>query len=209
MWSVKIFPNGMFCGSNEEIFDSFILFIVISKLISNAKKNNLMNEKLIIDENFPEILNLFYNNEVYLVEEKINYDEIISEGGNKYRFLNIISHNNEGMLTSEQKDFFFKMINAIRTDKITMDADGYSMINVYNYKGLTWQNIEKLYSPKYCVFWGVNPEVFKLTCKLYGGLLHNGCKIIFVDNMTKISNDVVLKRNLWNLIQRLFGMNKA
>jgi hypothetical protein len=111
-----------------------------------------MDEKLIIPENFPELINLFVGEEFYIVKELVNYDSIEHEGGNKYRFLHIMNHHDEKIIPEAQRDFFFKMINAIRTDKVFMDADGFAVININNYESLTWKNVEKLFSPKCCIF---------------------------------------------------------
>ncbi len=165
-----------------------------------------MDEKLIIPEKFPELINLFVGDEFYIIKEKVDYDEIISEGGNKYRFLHIMMHNDEKLIPEEQRDFFFKMINAVRTDKVFMDADGFAVINIKNYEGLTWKNIEKLFSPKCCIFWGVDPLTMDLVCRKYNGLVHNDCKIIFVDDIKTVSENDELKRKLWALVKRLFGM---
>ncbi len=165
-----------------------------------------MDEKLIIPENFPELINLFIGDEFYLVKEQVDYDEIASEGGNKYRFLNIMHHSGDKLIPEEQRDFFFKMANAIRTDKVTMDADGFSVINTKDYEGLTWKNIERIFSPKCCIFWGVNPFSMDLVCRKYNGLMANDCKIIYVDDIKTVSEDAELKRQLWHLVKRMFGM---
>src|SRR5688572_17058655 len=99
-----------------------------------------MEEKLIIPENFPELINLFVGDEFYMVKEIVNYDTVKSEGGNKYRFLHIMRHDEAGLIPEAQRDFFFKMVNAIRTDKVSMDADGFAVINITDYPGLTWKN---------------------------------------------------------------------
>ncbi|MEZ4804012.1 MAG: hypothetical protein R2852_00595 [Bacteroidia bacterium] len=112
-----------------------------------------MNDNLIIPENNPEDINMFYGDELYLIEESQWYEDIPSEGGNKYRFLNIVSHSDSEIIPEKHRDMFFRMINAIQTDRIKMDADGFAVINVQNYRGLKWNNIEKNFSPKYCVFW--------------------------------------------------------
>lgn len=165
-----------------------------------------MDEKLIIPENFPELINLFVGEEFYIVKERVNYDSIDHEGGNKYRFLHIMSHSEEKLIPEAQRDFFFKMINAIRTDKVFMDADGFAVINIKNYEGLTWKNVEKIFSPKCCIFWGVDPLAMDLVCRKYNGLVHNDCKIIFVDDIKTISESDELKRKLWGLVKRLFGI---
>lgn len=165
-----------------------------------------MDEKLIISENFPEFVNLFVGEEFYFVREKVNYKTIASEGGNKYRFLNIMNHHEDHLIPAEQRDFFFKMINAIRTDKVSMDADGFAVINIRDYEGLTWKNIETLFSPKTCIFWGVDPYSMEIVCKKYSGVLHNECKIVYVDDIRTVSKDAELKPKLWHLVKRLFGM---
>lgn len=151
-------------------------------------------------------MSMFIGEELYLINEPKWYEEIQSLGGNKYRFLNIVSHNHEEIIPPAQKDFFFRMTNAIQTERIKMDADGFAIINIFEYPGLKWNNIEKLFSPKFCVFWGVDPHSFDIACKFNSGALINDCKIIYVDSMDKIESDMNLKKNLWYLIQRMFGM---
>lgn len=165
-----------------------------------------MDEKLIIPENFPELINLFVGEEFYVIKDKVNYKNIASEGGNKYRFLHIMSHEDAHLIPEEQRDFFFKMINAIRTDKVSMDADGFAVINIRDYPGLTWNNIDQLFSPKCCIFWGVDPFSMEIVCKKYGGVVHNECKIVYVDDIQTISTNAELKPKLWHLVKRLFGM---
>ncbi len=167
-----------------------------------------MNENLIISENYPEHINLFLGEELYIINEPKWYESIPSEGGNKYRFLNIVSHPHEEMIPPEQKDFFFRMTNAIQTDRIKMDADGFCVINIQDYKGLKWKNIVHLFSPKYCIFWGVDPHAMDVSCKFNGGAVIDDCKIIYVDSMDKIEKDVNAKKVLWSFIQRMFGMVK-
>lgn len=165
-----------------------------------------MNQNLIISENYPELVSMFLGDELYLVNEPKWYEELASEGGNKYRFLNIVSHGNEEIIPPAQKDFFFRMANAIQTDRIKMDADGFCVVNAQNYKGLKWNNLVHLFSPKYCIFWGVDPHSMDVNCKFNGGALLDDCKIIYVDSMDKIETDLTAKKMLWSMIQRMFGM---
>jgi len=167
-----------------------------------------MNEKLILSEEFPELINLFVGDEIYLIHEPKTYENIESEGGNKYRFLNIVMHSEAEIIPTSSRDFFFKMTNAIQNERINMDADGFAVINIANYEGLTWANLEKLFSPKYCIFWGVDPFSLNIPCHAYKGLVHNGCRIISVDNIEKIKDDVELKKKLWAMVQRMFEMVK-
>lgn len=167
-----------------------------------------MNQNLIISENNPELINLLMGDELYVVDEPKWYDEIASEGGNKYRFLNIVSHSGSEIIPSEQKDFFFRMINAIQTDRIKMDADGFAVVNAGNYKGLKWNNLEKIFSPKYCIIWGVDPHSLDLNVKLNGGALVNECRIVYVNSMETIFSHEPLKRQLWTFVKRMFGMEK-
>ncbi len=167
-----------------------------------------MNQNLIISENFPELINLFAGEEVYMIDEPKWYEEIRSEGGNKYRFLNIVSHQSEEVIPPAQKDFFFRMANAIQTERIKMDADGFAVINIWDYKGLKWPNIEKLFSPKYCIFWGVDPYKLDVPCHVNARLVHRECRIIAVDDMEKIEKDQQLKRALWEKVQGMFDFGK-
>lgn len=163
-----------------------------------------MNQNLIISENFPELINMFSGDEVYMIEEPKWYDEIKSEGGNKYRFLNIVSHSGDEIIPKAQKDFFFRMANAIQTDRIKMDADGFAVINIMDYKGLKWANIEKLFSPKYCIFWGVDPYKFDVPCHVNSGTTFNECRVFAVDDMEKVENNIELKKSLWEKIKLMF-----
>ncbi|NQW42008.1 MAG: hypothetical protein HQ463_01065 [Bacteroidetes bacterium] len=167
-----------------------------------------MNEKLIISEQKTELLNLFLGDEIYLINEPKYYDSIDSEGGNKYRFLNIVMHTATEIIAPESKDFFFKMANAIQNERINMDADGFAVINISNYPGLTWQNLEKLFSPKFCIFWGVDPFTLNIQCHLNKGLMHNGCKIISVESMEIVKDNLEMKKKLWAMVQRMFEMIK-
>lgn len=167
-----------------------------------------MDENLIISENNPELVNMLLGGELYIVEENKWYEEIASEGGNKYRFLNVVSHGGSEIIPTDQRDFFFKLVNAIQTDRFKMDADGFSVVNVSEYKGLKWDNLDKLFSPKFCIFWGVDPSKLGVACALNGVLEHNGCRIIYVNSMDLIYENDTLKRHLWELVKRMFGMNK-
>jgi len=167
-----------------------------------------MNQNLIISENFPELINMFGGDEVYMIEEPKWYEEIKSEGGNKYRFLNIVSHPADEVIPAAQRDFFFRMANAIQTERIKMDADGFSVINIMNYKGLKWSNVEKLFSPKYCIFWGVDPYKLDVPCHMHARIIHNECRIMAVDDMQTIENDINLKKDLWKKIQGMFDFAK-
>ncbi|MCC6818356.1 MAG: hypothetical protein IT245_05660 [Bacteroidia bacterium] len=166
-----------------------------------------MNQNLIISENYPELVSLFLGHELYLVNEPKWYEELPSEGGNKFRFLNIVSHNHQEIIPPDNKDFFFRMANAIQTDRIKMDADGFCVINILDYPGLKWKNIEHLFSPKYCIFWGVDPHSFDINCKFYGGAMENECKITYVDSMDKVEADTASKKKLWDIIKRMFLIN--
>ncbi len=168
-----------------------------------------MENKSIIDENFPETLINFMGEEIYFVQEKKHYEAIKSEGQNQYRFLNLIQNPNQEFLSTENKDFFFKMINAIKTDKFQMDGDGYALVNIENYPGIQWENLEKIFSPSYCILWGVDPNLIGIQCQHNYGVVKNNCRIIYVDSISTIMNDVVLKRKLWQLVQNLFQMPKS
>lgn len=163
-----------------------------------------MDQNLIIPENYPEHVAMFLGQELYLVNEPKWYEQLPSEGGNKYRFLNIVSHNHQEIIPPDNKNFFFRMANAIQTERINMDADGFCVVNVMEYPGLKWKNIEHLFSPKYCIFWGVDPNSFDISCKFYGGAKINDCKITYVDSMAKVENDVTLKKRLWDIVKRMF-----
>ncbi len=167
-----------------------------------------MDQNLIISENFPELINLFAGNEVYMIDEPKWYDEIRSEGGNKYRFLNIVSHQSEEVIPLAQKDFFFRMANAIQTDRIKMDADGFAVINIWDYKGLKWPNLEKLFSPKYCIFWGVDPYKLDVPCHINAHTTYRECRIIAVEDMQHVEADIKQKKALWEKVQRMFGFGK-
>jgi hypothetical protein len=167
-----------------------------------------MNQNLIISENFPELINLFAGDEVYMIDEPKWYEEIRSEGGNKYRFLNIVSHDADEVIPAAQKDFFFRMANAIQTDRIKMDADGFAVINIADYKGVKWANIEKLFSPRYCIFWGVDPYKLDVPCHINSRAIYQECRVVAVDDMATIENDQALKRNLWVNIQAMFDFGK-
>jgi hypothetical protein len=167
-----------------------------------------MDQNLIISENNPEAMQLLLGGELYLIEESQWYEDIKSEGGNKYRFLNIVSHGGDDIIPAAQRDFFFRMSNAIRTDRFTMDADGFAVVNVLDYKGLKWNNLEKIFSPKYCIFWGVDPNKMGLPCKLNGGAVHNACRIIYMDSMEHVFENDATKRLLWDMVKRMFDMNK-
>lgn len=167
-----------------------------------------MDSNLIIPENNPEDVNMLMGGDLYLIEESQWYDEIASEGGNKFRFLNIVSHGGEEIIPKAQRDFFFRMTNAIKNDRFTMDADGFAVINVMNYKGLKWNNIEKIFSPKCCIFWGVDPNKMDVPCKLNGGSILNDCRIIYMNSMEIVFENEALKRQLWDMVKRMFDMNK-
>ncbi len=165
-----------------------------------------MNENLISETNTEVLLN-FMGEELYLVKEAKIYDEINSLGGYKNHFINIINHQNIDFLNDEQRSFFFKMAAAIKNDKIQgMNADDFAIINYANYDGLTWENISKIFNPKYCIFWGINPIEFQMPCGLYKGINHQDCRIIYVDAMDTIMGDIELKKKLWSLVKRMFDM---
>jgi hypothetical protein len=166
-----------------------------------------MNQNLIISENYPELNQMLLGEELYIIDEPKWYEEINSEGGNKYRFLNIVSHPGEEILPEAQRDLFFKVINPIQTDRIKMDADGFSVINVHNYRGVQWDNLEKLFSPKYCIFWGVDPHAMGVNCKLNGGAIVNDCKIIYVNQMEVIFSNKNMKKQLWEFLKKMFKIN--
>lgn len=168
-----------------------------------------MDQNLIISENYPELVQMFIGEDIYLPKEKVWYDAIASEGGNKYRFLNIVMHGDNEIIPEAKREFFFKLINAIRTDRITMDGDGFAVVNAMNYKGLNWKNLEHHFSPKYCIFWGVDPIDFEIPCKLFGGALKDDCRILYVPSMEELSTNTEMKKKLWLLVQRMFGMEKS
>lgn len=168
-----------------------------------------MNQNLIISENNPEEVSMFLGQELYLVNEPKWYESIRSEGGNKYRFLNIVSHNHTEVIPPDNKDFFFRMANAIQTERIKMDFDGFCVINVLEYPGLKWKNIEQVFSPKYCIFWGVDPHGFDVNCKYFGGAMLNDCKITYVDSMEAVEKDLDKKKKLWDIIKRMFVIQSS
>jgi hypothetical protein len=163
-----------------------------------------MNQNLIISEKYPELNQMLLGDELYVIDEPKWYEEIKSEGGNKYRFLNIVSHPGDEILPQAQRDLFFKVINPIQTERIKMDADGFSIINVYNYRGVKWENLEKLFSPRYCIFWGVDPHAMNVNCKLNGGAIVNDCKIIYVNQMEVIFSNQSMKKQLWEFLKKMF-----
>lgn len=168
-----------------------------------------MEENLIIPENYPELVQLFMGQDLYLVEEKSWYKEIKSEGGNQFRFLNVVSVPGEDIIPAQDRDFFFRVISAVKTDKFTMDADGLAFVNIHDYKGITWDNLKQLFSPKYCIFWGADPHKLGISCRLYGGTVSDACRIMYVDALETIAADGEKKKMLWSMMQRMFGMNKT
>lgn len=166
-----------------------------------------MYQNLIISENNPEQVNMLMGTELYLIDETQWFDEMKSEGGNKFRFLNIVDHANEHIIPETERDFFFKLVNSIKNDKFTMDADGFAVVNINAYKGIKWNNIESLYSPVYCILWGVNPEKLGIQCKLWGGAIVNQCKIIAIDSMREVSQSQEKKKQLWGFVKRMFQIS--
>lgn len=166
-----------------------------------------MEENLIIPENYPELVQQFMGQELYLIEETKWYKEIKSEGGNRYRFLNVVSVPGTDIIPPQDRDFFFRVISAVKTEKFTMDADGIAFVNIHEYKGITWENLKEKFSPKYCIFWGTDPHKLGISCRLYGGTISDTCKILYVDALDTIVADPEKKKLLWNRIQRMFGMS--
>jgi hypothetical protein len=163
-----------------------------------------MYQNLIISENNPEQVNMLMGDELYVIDEIQWFEEIKSEGGNKFRFLNIVDHGNEHIIPETERDFFFRIITSIKNDKFSMDADGFSIVNISDYKGVKWSNLEQLFSPVYCIFWGANPEKVGIHCKLWGGALQGNCRILYVDSIKDISENQDKKKQLWSLVKRMF-----
>jgi len=165
-----------------------------------------MEEDLNILQNYPELSSLFMGEELYVIDEPRYYENIKSEGGNKFRFLNIFSHGGTESIPPAHRDMFFKIINSIQTDKIKMDADGFAVININGLRGLKWNNLEKNFAPRYCIFWGVDPTPLDVVCKLNGGTIVNDCKIIYVNPINIIAESKDLKQMLWKYIKKMFSI---
>ena len=168
-----------------------------------------MDENLIISENNPELTNLLMGDELYIIHEQKWYANLPHDGNNKHRFLNVFAHQGDTPIPSADRDFFFRMITSIKNEKFSMDADGFAVINAENFPGLTWKNLEQVFSPRYCIFWGVDPIQFGLNCKLNGGIVINQCRILFTDALDQVATDVEKKKRLWQILQRMFDINKS
>lgn len=163
-----------------------------------------MDENLILDENSPELINLFMGDIVYQAVESQWYEKLQTEGNNQFRFLHIINEEGQVFLSEEQNNSFFKYINAIQTDRLKMDKDGFAILNLANHKGISWKNINSMLSPKTCIFWGVNPYQFGFETRKYNILKRNDISMIYIDEMTTVMQSPALKGNLWALTKQLF-----
>ncbi|MBC7425835.1 MAG: hypothetical protein H7321_04800 [Bacteroidia bacterium] len=159
-----------------------------------------------IDKNYPELLHSLMGDELYFITEHTHYEAIESEGENKFRFLNIFKHSEKGYIPEQQRDFFFKVINNIKTDRFDMALDGLAAINIQEYPGVQWDNLDKLFSPKFCILWDVEPTALGIAVNRYTGIEHNGCRIIYVDSLANIEASLELRQRLWKLIKNLFSI---
>jgi hypothetical protein len=153
------------------------------------------------------MLNLLMGEEVYLYTEPAWYETIRSEGGNQFRFLNLFSHPAGEVIPEGQRDFFFKVINSIKNEKFHMDADGLAAVNISGYPGLQFSNLVKLFSPKYCIFWGVDPGNTGLHINPYEGKLEEGCRVVWVQDIDIIESSDHLKKSLWKILKAMFEIS--
>ncbi len=165
-----------------------------------------MDNKLILDENSPELMHLFMGDVVYQAFDLKWYEELEYDGNNKYRFLNIINNEDNQFLSETSNEAFFKYVNAIQTDRYKMSKDGFAILNIANYKGIQWKNITEKLNPKICIFWGVNPAFFGLESQKYKILKRHDMSYLYVDDMDNLFKYDALKKQLWNNTKGLFDM---
>lgn len=163
-----------------------------------------MEDSLILSENFPESINLFMGDGIYMVQEKVDYDTINVLGENQLRFLHIINNSTEKFLNQTDYEMFFKYINAIQSDKIKMDKDGFAILNLNQYPGITWENIKVKLNPKVCFFWGVNPLILGLEVPQFTLTKTQDTQTVFLDDVNVTLNNKDSKLKLWGITKTIF-----
>jgi hypothetical protein len=165
-----------------------------------------MEDSLILSENFPESINLFMGNSVYIVQEKVEYPTLDVLGENQLRFLHVIENPKEKFFDEVEKESFFKYINAIQSDKIKMDKDGFAILNLAQYPGISWENIKSILNPRICFFWGVNPLLFEMDVPQYNVSKIDELQVVFVDSISKTLSERELKLKLWDITKQIFNI---
>lgn len=163
-----------------------------------------MEDSLILSENFPESINLFMGDGIYIVQERVDYDTLDVLGENQLRFLHIVQNSSEKFLNQVDYEMFFKYINAIQSDKVKMDKDGFAILNLNQYPGISWDNIKLKLNPKICFFWGVNPLTMGLEIPKYVLTKIDDMQAVYLDDVNIALSDKSLKLKLWEITKTIF-----
>lgn len=142
----------------------------------------------------------------FLPKDRIVYNEIKSEGENKYRFLNLFSFEGDEIIPESQREFFLNMLSSIvKKDKV-MNLEGICAVNIFNYPGVILKDLIKKFEPKYICLWGLEPETIGVSVKLYGGKLVGNSRLIRVESLEVLAENSELKDKTQKILLNLFGL---
>jgi len=161
---------------------------------------------LFIDQNEVEPLIQLMGDELFLVNDLVWYDQIPSEGENKFRYLNIFDFESEHIIPEDFREEFFKLHRVVSKGEYTMDLSGLAAINLHQVSGIRLKNILEKFTPKYITLWGIDSEKLGLKVDKMKGLIHNGVKIMNLETSDKILTDSALYQKCELYLKQMFGI---
>lgn len=159
-----------------------------------------------IDKNAVESFTSFMGDEFFLIQDIVHYGTIPSEGGNKYKYLNIFDFPEDKVIPDAFRDSFVELHTIISKGGHTMDMEGMCLINLHQVQGIRLQNIIEKLSPKYITFWGSDPQKLGLYIQPMKGMVWNGIKILRLENLEETFADPGLKNKTEQFLKYLFGI---
>ncbi|MCO6495311.1 MAG: hypothetical protein J5I91_06500 [Bacteroidetes bacterium] len=148
----------------------------------------------------------FMGDELFLIQDIVNYDVIPHEGGNKYKYLNLFDFPEDKCIQEQFKNDFIELHKIISKSGHTMDLEGMCLVNLYQVKGIRLQNLLNVFSPKYISFWGADPQKLGLKILPMKGIIWNGIKILRLDSLDKTFGDTAVKAQTEQFLKYLFGI---
>lgn len=145
-------------------------------------------------------------NEIFLVQDIVYYDVIKTEGGNKYKYLNIVDLPIDNADMEALKEQLVDIHKVVVKAGHTMNLEGMSILNLHSYPGVQLNTIVEQLAPKYISFWGANPQKIGLNILPMKGMVWNGIKILRLDNVDQTLNDANLKSKTEQYLKFLFGI---
>jgi len=161
---------------------------------------------LFIDKNEVEPLIQLMGDELFLLNDLVWYDEIPSEGENKFRYLNIFDFEKDQIIPEDFREMFFKLHRVVTKGEHTMDLSGLAAINLHQVSGIRMKNIIEKFNPKYITLWGVDSSKLGLEVEKMKGIVLNGIRILNLETTDKVITDSATYQKCELYLKHMFGI---